>query len=100
MRLHAREVEDVADEAREPVRLRADHPEGRLLRLLVLHDPLAQRLDMPRIAVSGVRSSWETTIRKLRSRRCDSASFWVISANRSVRCPISSVERASGRSAS
>ena len=47
MRLHPRKVEDVADEAREPVRLRADHPERRLLRLLVLRDPLAQRLDVP-----------------------------------------------------
>ena len=43
----------------------------------------------PRIAVSGVRSSCETDIRKFRSRASDSISFPVISSNRSARWPIS-----------
>ena len=43
----------------------------------------------PRIAVSGVRSSCETDIRKLRSRGSVSARRSVISSNRSARWPIS-----------
>ena len=43
----------------------------------------------PRIAVSGVRSSCDTDIRKFRSRASDSISCSVISSNRSARWPIS-----------
>ena len=54
----------------------------------------------PRIAVSGVRSSCDTVIRKCRSSSFASASLRVISPKRSARWAISSPERTSGTSTS
>ena len=51
--------------------------------------PPSSAATWPRIAVSGVRSSCETDIRKFRSRASDSISRSAISSNRSARWPIS-----------
>ena len=52
----------------------------------------------PRIAVSGVRSSCDTDMRKFRDSCSDSASFAAMSAKRVERCEISSEPRGGGSS--
>ena len=84
-----REVEDVADEALEPRRLRLDDLERGVRCSGSSTTPSSSAETWPRIAVSGVRSSCETDMRKLRSSRSASASRSAISPNRSARWPIS-----------
>ena len=74
MRVELREVEDVADEPLEPLRLGLDDLERGARELGSSTSPSARAETCPRIAVSGVRSSCETDIRKLRSRASASAS--------------------------
>ena len=61
VRLELGEVEQVADEAREPVGLRADDLERSVARAPRRPTrPSRSASTWPRMAVSGVRSSWET----------------------------------------
>ena len=66
-RVELREVEHVSDEPLEPHRLGGDHVERGRAQRRVVDDPSRSASTCPRIAVSGVRSSCETVIRKLRS---------------------------------
>ena len=99
MRVELREVEDVADEPREPVRLGRDHRERLLASTGSVTRPSRSAATWPRMAVSGVRSSCETDMRKFRSSSSASASLAAISRNRD-RWPISSRPRRSGTLAS
>ena len=70
--LELREVEHVADKTFEPRVLARDHVQGGVARGGSSTIPSRSASTWPRIAVSGVRSSCDTLMRKLRS--CCSAS--------------------------
>ena len=89
MRVELGQIEHVADEAAEPLGLAATISSDASTSSGSVTTPSRSAATCPRIAVSGVRSSCETDIRKLRSSSSASASRAVICRKRSVRWPIS-----------
>ena len=96
VRVELREVEDVADEPLEPPRLGLDHLERQRPLPGSSTTPSSSAATWPRIAVSGVRSSCETDMRKFRSRTSVSARRAVIWSKRSARCADLAGARARG----